>query len=50
MVKHLNSKEANQLAVYKRGRGFELRTTAEPIQLLAFRAGTRGLQITSPAL
>ena len=37
-VKNLNWPEANQLAIYKRGRGFELVTTVKRIQL-AVRAG-----------
>ena len=38
IVKNPNWPEANQLAIYKSGRGFELRATAEQIQLVV-RAG-----------
>ena len=48
IVKNLNWLEANQLAVYKRGRGFELGATEKQIQALV-RAGlepkTAGLQV-----
>ena len=38
MIKIPNWPEANQLAIYKHSRGFELRTTTEQIQL-AVRMG-----------
>ena len=38
IVKNPNWPEANQLAIYKRGRGFELRATEKQIQVVA-RAG-----------
>ena len=38
IVKNLNWSEANQLAIYKRGRGFELRATVKQIQTVV-RAG-----------
>ena len=34
-VKHPNRREANQLAIYKRGRGNELGNTEKQIQLVA---------------
>ena len=38
IVKNPNLPEANQLAIYKSGRGFELRATTKQIQLVV-RAG-----------
>ena len=51
MVKNPNWQEADQLAIYKRGRGVELRATKKQIQL-AVRAGLEpgasGLQVQRP--
>ena len=48
IVKNPNWSEANQLAIYKRGRGFELGTTVKQIQIVV-RAGlepaTSGFQV-----
>ena len=46
IVKNPNLPEANQLAIYKRGRGFELGATKKQIQVVATR--TRDLWIASP--
>jgi len=40
IVKNPNLPEANQLAIYKSGRGFELRVTAKQIQLVV-KAGLK---------
>ena len=50
IVKNPNWPEANQLAIYKRGRGFELGTTVKQLQLSG-QSGTwtRDLRISSPA-
>jgi len=40
IVKNPNWLEANQLAIYKRGRGFELGTTEKQIQVVV-RAGLK---------
>ena len=49
MVKNLNWQEADQLAIYKRGRGVELGSTKKQLQLSG-QSGTqtRDLQIQSP--
>ena len=51
MVKNLNWLEADQLAIYKRGRGVELGATGKQF-LLAVRAGldpgASGLQVRRP--
>ena len=47
-VKNPNWPEANQLATYKRGRGFELGATEKQIQVLVragLESGTAGLRI-----
>ena len=46
IVKNLNWLEANQLAIYKRGRGFELGATVKQIQVVVrarLEPGTAGL-------
>ena len=50
MVKNPNWQEANQLAIYKRGRGAELGSTKKQLQLSG-QSGTqtRDLRIQSPA-
>ena len=50
MVKNPNWQEADQLAIYKRGRGIELGSTKKQLQLSG-QSGTRtrNLQIQSPA-
>ena len=50
IVKNPNWPEANQLAIYKRGRGFELGTIVKQLQLSG-QSGTctRDLRISSPA-
>ena len=49
IVKNPNWPEANQLAIYKRGRGFELGATEKQIQPVVARAGlepgTAGLRV-----
>ena len=48
IVKSPNWPEANQLAIYKRGRGFELGATEKQIQVVAragLEPGTAGLQV-----
>ena len=48
IVKNLNWTEANQLAIYKRGRAFELGTTEKQIQVVArveLEPGTAGLRV-----
>ena len=49
IVKNPNWPEANQLAIYKRGRGFELGATGEKQIQVVFRAGlkpgTAGLRV-----
>ena len=51
MVKNPNWQEADQLAIYKRGRGVELGATEKQVQL-AVRAGlepgTTGFQVRRP--
>ena len=53
MVKNPNWQEADQLAIYKRGREVELRATEKQL-LLAVRAGLEpgasGLQVRRPGL
>ena len=50
MVKNPNWQEADQLAIYKRGRGVELGSTKKQLQL-SCQSGTRtrDLRIQSPA-
>ena len=48
IVKNLNWPEANQLVIYKRGRGFELGRSVKQIQLVAragLEPGTAGLRV-----
>ena len=48
IVKNPNWPEANQLAIYKRGRGFELGATEKQIQVVAragLEPGTAGLRV-----
>ena len=48
IVKNPNGPEANQLAIYKRGRGFELGRTEKQIQVVAragLEPGTAGLRV-----
>ena len=48
IVKNPNWPEANQLAIYKRGRGFELRATEKQIQVVVragLESGTAGLRV-----
>ena len=48
IVKNPNWPEANQLAIYKRGRGFELGATEKQIQEVAragLEPGTAGLRV-----
>ena len=49
IVKNPNWPEANQLAIYKRGRGFELGATEKQIQVVAraglAEPGTAGLRV-----
>ena len=48
IVKNPNWPEASQLAIYKRGRGFELRATEKQIQVVAragLELGTAGLRV-----
>ena len=48
IVKNPNWPGANQLAIYKRGRGFELGATEKQIQVVAragFEPGTAGLRV-----
>ena len=48
IVKNPNWPEANQLAIYKRGRGFELGATEKQIQLVArtgLEPGTAGSRV-----
>ena len=48
IVKNPNWSEANQLAIYKRGRGFELGTTEKKIQVVVragLEPGTDGLRV-----
>ena len=48
IVKNPNWPEANQLAIYKRGRGFELGRTEKQIQVVAragLEPGTTGLRV-----
>ena len=51
-VKNPNWPEANQLAIYKRGRGFKLGTTVTWTNPASGQGGTwtRGFRITSSAL
>ena len=51
MVKNPNWKKADQLAIYKRGRGVELWSTKKQLQLSGQggRTWTRALRIQSPA-
>ena len=49
IVKNPNWTEANQLAIYKRGRGFELGTTEKQIQVVV-RAGLECLDWFRPRL
>ena len=47
IVKNPNCPEANQLAIYKRGRGFELEATEKQIQVViraGLELGTAGLR------
>ena len=50
VAKNLNWREADQLAIYKRGRGVELGSTEKQLQLSG-QSGTwnRDLRISSPA-
>ena len=48
IVKNTNWPEASQLAIYKRGRGFELGATEKQIQVVVragLEPGTAGLQV-----
>ena len=48
IVKNPNWPDANQLAIYKRGRGFELGATEKQIQVVAragLEPGTAGLRV-----
>ena len=49
IVKNSNWPEANQLAIYRRGQGFELGATEKQIQVLSVTAGlqlgTTGLRV-----
>ena len=48
IAKNINWPEANQLAIYKRGRGFELGATAKQIQIVVragLEPGTAGLRV-----
>ena len=48
IVKNLNWSEANQSAIYKRGRGFELWATEKQIQLevrAGLEPGTAGMRV-----
>ena len=48
IVKNPNWLEANQLAIYKRGRGFELGATVKKFQVVVsvgFEPGTAGLRV-----
>ena len=48
IVKSPNWPEANHLAIYKRGRGFELRATEKQIQVVVsaeLEPGTAGLRV-----
>ena len=48
MVKNPNWREANQLAIYKRGRGVELGATKKQLQLVVraeLKPGASGLQV-----
>jgi len=48
IVKNPNWPEANQLAIYKRGRGFELGTTEKQTQVVVragLEPGTAGLRV-----
>ena len=50
MVKNPNWQEADQLAIYKRGRGVELGSTKKQLQLSGQNGTwTRDLRIKSPA-
>ena len=42
IVKNPNWLEANELAIYKRGRGFELRATVKQIQVVSGRDSSPG--------
>ena len=52
VAKNLNWREADQLAIYKRGRGVELGSTEKQLQLIVVRAGlepeTSGFQVPWP--
>ena len=50
MVKNLNWQEADQVAIYKHGRGVELGSTKKQLQLSGqSRTWTRDLRIQNPA-
>ena len=51
MIKNPNWQEADQLAIYKRGRGVELRATEKQLQLVVkagLEPGTSGFQVRRP--
>ena len=51
MVKNPNWHEADQLAIFKRGRGVELRATEKQLQIVVragLELGTSGLQVRRP--
>ena len=51
MVKNPNWQEADQLAIYKRGRGVELGATGKQLQLavrVGLQPGTSGFQVRRP--
>ena len=51
MVKNPNWQEADQLAIYKRGRGVELRATEKQLQLVVragLEPGASGLEVRCP--
>ena len=51
MVKSPNWQEADQLAIYKRGRGVELGATEKQLQLavrVGLEPGTTGFQVQHP--
>ena len=50
MVKYLNWREVDQLAVYKRGRGVELGATEKQLQLAVMsETWTLDFRVSSPA-
>ena len=50
MVKNPNWQEADQLAIYKRGRGVELGATEKQLQVVVrgLEPGTSGFQVRRP--